>query len=381
MIRTSDKPATPAAWRDAISIMATEEGFETVGFVDTAMMPDIATKLGVFIDAGRHGDMDWLADRQHHRAHPKGLWPEANSVVVLTMNYGPEEDPLSHLNDGKTGVISCYARHKDYHDVIKKKLRRIARWLAETSGEDVKIFVDTAPVPEKPLAQQAGLGWQGKHTNLVSRQAGSWLFIGSIYTTMILPADTPEEDHCGGCTACLAACPTDAFPAPYQLDVRRCISYLTIEHKGPIPVEFRKAMGNRIYGCDDCLAACPWNKFAKAAHEAKLVAREDLLAPRLRDLVSLNDTAFRQFFSGSPIKRIGRDRFVRNTLVAIGNSGDDTFIEQVRSLLDDPSALIRGAAIWALGELMMTDAFKALQAQNLPQEADPDCREEWQRPR
>ena len=381
MTRTSEQPNTPAAWRAAIEQMAMDEGFETCGIVGEATMPYIATELEAFVEAEKHGDMDWLADRQHHRASPQGLWPEAKSVIVLTMNYGPEDDPMSHLNDGEAGVISCYARHKDYHDVIKKKLRRIARWMADTSGEDVKLFVDTAPVPEKPLAQQAGLGWQGKHTNLVSRQAGSWLFIGSIYTTMDLPADTPEQDHCGGCTACLNACPTDAFPAPYQLDARRCISYLTIEHKGPIPVEFRKAMGNRIYGCDDCLAACPWNKFAKVANEAKLIAREDLESPKLQDLITLDDASFRQFFSGSPIKRIGRDRFIRNVLVAIGNSGDSGFIETIRPLLDEPSALVRGSAIWALGQLMEVDAFTALQAQYLPQETDPDCQAEWQRPR
>jgi epoxyqueuosine reductase len=295
--------------------------------------------------------MDWMARHADRRAAPQALWPEVRTVVMLGINYGPAGDPLAILKEPARGGISVYAQGDDYHDVIKPRLKHLGGWLIERAGGDIKVFVDTAPVMEKPLAQAAGLGWQGKHTNLVSRQHGSWLFLGALFTTLELPPDTADEDHCGSCRACLDVCPTDAFPAPYRLDARRCISYLTIEHRGPIPRELRPLLGNRIYGCDDCLAVCPWNKFAQAGREAKLAARSALRAPQLAELARLDDVAFRALFTKSAVKRIGRVRFVRNVLIAIGNSGDAALTGAAEHLLDDPSPLIRGAAIWALGRL------------------------------
>jgi epoxyqueuosine reductase len=295
--------------------------------------------------------MAWLADEAGRRGDPRALWPDVGAVVMLGLNYGPDGDPLASLARRERATISVYARHRDYHDLIKGKLKRIAQRFAVRSGRGVKVFVDTAPLMEKPLAEAAGIGWQGKHTNLVSREFGSWLFLGAILTEVALPPDARETDHCGSCQACLDVCPTKAFPAPYRLDARRCISYLTIEHPGPIPVEFRKAMGNRIYGCDDCLAVCPWNKFAQTTREAKLAARDDLAAPPLAELAALDDAAFRARFSGSPIKRIGRDRFVRNVLIAIGNSDDQNLRPYAEALTADLSPVVREAATWAVAEL------------------------------
>jgi epoxyqueuosine reductase len=331
-----------------------------------------------FIASGGHGEMDWLARDPQRRIDPRTLWSEVRSVIMLGVNYGPDEDPLAVLQARSHGAISVYARGDDYHDVIKKRLKALARWLVAAVPCDVKVFIDTAAVMEKPLSQAAGLGWQGKHTNLVSRGFGSWLFLGAIYTTLELPSDTPEIDHCGSCCACLDSCPTAAFPAPYQLDARRCISYLTIENKGPIPHEFRKALGNRIYGCDDCLAACPWNKFAQAGREAKLAARDALRAPSLAELAGLDDAAFRAVFTKSPVKRIGRHRFIRNVLIAIGNSGDVTLAASAERLLGDPSPLVRGAAIWALAQLLPREALARFAAAALPAEHDESVREEWQ---
>jgi epoxyqueuosine reductase len=320
--------------------------------------------------------MTWMAERAEQRGYPRALWPEARSVIMLGCNYGPDDDPLAILKEPTRGGISVYARGDDYHDVIKPRLKAIARWLVEQAGGEVKVFVDTAPVMEKPLAQAAGIGWQGKHTNLVSRQLGSWLFLGAIFTTLDLPPDEPERDHCGACHACLDVCPTAAFPAPYRLDARRCISYLTIEHKGPIAHELRPLIGNRIYGCDDCLAVCPWNKFAKIGHEMKFHARDALRAPELAALARLDDAAFRSLFAKSPVKRIGRPRFLRNVLIAIGNSGDATLAIEIERLLDDASPLVRGAAVWALRRLdhsRLVDSARTRRAV----ESDSDVVAEW----
>jgi epoxyqueuosine reductase len=333
--------------------------------------------LAQFLAAGQHGDMDWLAATAERRGDPRALWPDVRAIVMLGVNYGPARDPLAILTERERGAISVYAQGDDYHDVIKKRLKTLARWLVATSGGDVKVFVDTAAVMEKPLAASAGLGWQGKHTNLVSRRFGSWLFLGAIFTTLELPADAPEADHCGQCRACLDVCPTAAFPAPYRLDARRCISYLTIEHKGPIPRELRPLMGNRIFGCDDCLAVCPWNKFAQEGRDAKLAARAALQAPRLADLARLDDAAFRALFTKSPVKRTGRDRFVRNVLVAIGNSGDPALAAVAQERLDDASALVRGAAVWALGRLVPKDELAAAAAAHRTAESDPSVADEW----
>jgi epoxyqueuosine reductase len=333
--------------------------------------------LAQFLAEGHHGDMDWLATTAERRGDPRALWPDVRAVVMLGVNYGPARDPLAILAQRGRGAISVYAQGDDYHDVIKQRLKALARWLVAEAGGDVKVFVDTAAVMEKPLAASAGLGWQGKHTNLVSRQFGSWLFLGAIFTTLELAPDAPEADHCGACRACLDVCPTAAFPAPYRLDARRCISYLTIEHKGPIPRELRARMGNRIYGCDDCLAVCPWNKFAQLGHDAKLAARDALTAPRLDDLARLDDAAFRALFAKSPVKRTGRDRFVRNVLIAIGNSGDPALAAAAEARLDDASALVRGAAVWALARLRPRDHVAALAAARAPAETDPQVAEEW----
>jgi epoxyqueuosine reductase len=345
------EPVARDRLREFLETRASQAGFDAVAVARPDAVPEAAERLAAHVAQGRHGSMEWLADTARRRGDPRALWPGTRSVVMLAMNYGPDENPLAVLQMHDRAAISVYARNRDYHDVMKGRLKTLAQQFAARSGHEVKVFVDTAPVMEKPLAAAAGIGWQGKHTNLVSRRHGSWLFLGSIFTSAELAPDAAEEDHCGSCRACLDICPTDAFPAPYQLDARRCISYLTIENKGPIPLEFRQAMGNRIYGCDDCLAVCPWNKFASEASEAKLVARDDLRAPRLADLLGLGDGDFRAMFSGSPIKRIGRDRFIRNVLIAAGNSGDVSLLAPVRALLDDASPLVRGAALWAAGRL------------------------------
>ncbi|HVV92231.1 MAG TPA: tRNA epoxyqueuosine(34) reductase QueG [Hyphomicrobiales bacterium] len=356
---------------------ARAEGFDAVRVTMPDAVPEIAERLGRWLAAGRHGSMGWMAERAVWRSAPGALWPEARSVVMLGLNYGQAGDPLAGLAAKDRGNISVYARGDDYHDLVKGKLKRLGQWLAHQAGADIKVFVDTAPVMEKPLAAAAGLGWQGKHTNLVSRDFGSWLFLGAIFTTAALPADAAETDHCGTCRACLDACPTAAFPSPYQLDARRCISYLTIEHDGPIPHEFRRAIGNRIYGCDDCLAVCPWNKFAAAGHEARLAARAELVSPALADLAALDDAGFRTLFRKSPVKRIGRDRFVRNVMIAVGNSGMPALAAAARDRLADPSPAVRGAAVWALGELLGIDALASVAAIHRPGETDGAICAEW----
>ena len=330
---------------------ALSEGFVSCRICRPWDVPQVPERLQAFLDAGYHGQMGWMAERTHWRGDPAQLWPEARSVIMLAESYTPDTDPMQVVGQPDRGAISVYARNKDYHDLVKKRLKRLARWLIAEAGGEVKVFVDTAPVPEKALGQAAGLGWQGKHTNLVSRDWGNWAFIGSVFTTLELPVDPAGRDNCGSCRSCLEACPTDAFPAPYQLDARRCISYLTIEHKGPIDPELRAQMGNRIYGCDDCLAACPWNKFAVEASDMRYAAREELNAPHLAELAVLDDAAFRAKFSGSPIKRIGRDRFVRNVLYAIGNSGDAGLRPVAANLLDDPDPTVADAAKWAVSRL------------------------------
>ncbi|MCB1496446.1 MAG: tRNA epoxyqueuosine(34) reductase QueG [Bauldia sp.] len=339
-------------------------------------VPETVPRLRQFLDEGLHGDMAWMAETAERRAAPRTLWPAARSVIMLGMNYGPDRDPLSGLGRKDRATISVYARNRDYHDLIKGKLKQVAGRFAARTGAEVKVFVDTAPLMEKPLAAAAGIGWQGKHTNLVSRDFGSWLFLGAILTDCELPADAAEIDHCGSCRACLDICPTAAFPAPYRLDARRCISYLTIENKGPIPREFRAAMGNRIYGCDDCLAVCPWNKFARVTSEAKLAARDDLDGPPLAEFAALDDAAFRARFSGSPVKRIGRDRFVRNVMIAIGNSGMTELRPTAMNLLDDAAPLVRGAAVWALGRLDPA-AAREEKARRIGTETDQQVLEEW----
>ncbi|WP_426124694.1 tRNA epoxyqueuosine(34) reductase QueG [Pararhizobium sp. PWRC1-1] len=352
------------------------KGFDVCRVTLPDSIPQAPERLADFLAEGYHGTMDWMAETADRRADPRVLWSDVRSVVLFGMNYGPDEDPRYILDKLDLGAISVYARNRDYHDVIKGKLKEVATRFAARAGEDVKVFVDTAPVMEKPLAEQAGLGWQGKHTNLVSREFGSWLFLGSLFTTADLSIDTPERDHCGSCRACLDACPTDAFPAPYRIDARRCISYLTIEHKGPIDPTIRPKIGNRIYGCDDCLAACPWNKFAAAASEMKLKARGDLREPPLSFLLTLDDPTFRTFFSGSPVKRIGRDRFVRNCLIAAGNSGETSLIDLCLTLSADPSATVRGMAVWALSRLMAAGDFSSVAARR-QDETDLEVIAEW----
>jgi epoxyqueuosine reductase len=343
----------------AIRDKALALGFDAVGFAPAALAPAARERLERFVAEGQHGDMGWLAERREQRSHPRALWPDARSVICLGVSYAPPDDPLATLAQPARGSVSVYARHRDYHDVVKGMLKHLGQFIASRFAADVKVFVDTAPVMEKPLAARAGLGWQGKHTNLVSRRHGSWLFLGEVYTTLELPPDDPHADRCGSCTRCLRACPTDAFPAPYRLDATRCISYLTIEHAGPIPVEFRAAMGNRIYGCDDCLAVCPWNRFAAATRHAKLQARADLIAPDLAELAGLDDAGFRARFAGSPIKRIGRDRFARNVLIAIGNSKDPNLLPVATNLLDDPNQVVAEAAAWAVARLRSPDTERA----------------------
>ncbi|QFU17556.1 tRNA epoxyqueuosine(34) reductase QueG [Microvirga thermotolerans] len=353
-------------------------GFDSVRIARPDAIPLAPERLRAWLAEGRHGAMEWMAETAERRSDPRTLWPEVRSVILLGLNYGPSGDPLAALGLKDHGAISVYARNRDYHDVIKGKLKEAAGLLAAKGGADVKVFVDTAPVMEKPLAQAAGLGWQGKHTVLVSREFGSWLFLGAIFTTADLPADAPERDRCGSCRRCLDICPTDAFPAPYQLDARRCISYLTIEHKGHIPEDLRRGIGNRIFGCDDCLAVCPWNKFAQTAREARLVQRDDLAALPLDALARLDDPAFRARFAGTPIKRTGRDRFVRNVLIAIGNSGDRRLAEEAERLLDDPSPLVRAMAVWALSRLAPEEIARHASGRRRREE-DGEVRAEWDR--
>ena len=355
---------------------AAAQGFDLCRITRPDSIPKAPERLTTFLSDEHHGTMDWMAETRERRGDPKALWSEVRSIVMFAMNYGPDEDPRGILEKPDKAAISVYARNRDYHDVIKGRLKEIATRFAARAGEDVKVFVDTAPVMEKPLGEAAGIGWQGKHTNLVSRTHGSWLFLGSLFTTADLAFDEAERDYCGSCSACLDACPTAAFPAPYRLDARRCISYLTIEHKGPIAPEFRPLIGNRIYGCDDCLAACPWNKFAASASEMKLKAREDLKEPSIAFLLTLDDPAFRAFFSGSPVKRIGRDRFVRNVLIAAGNSGDRGFVDQCRRLSVDASPTVRGMAIWALKRLMSEAEFAMFAAARAPDD-DAEVENEW----
>ncbi len=335
--------------KEALVARALEEGFVAARVCRPDAVPDVAERLDAFVEAGHHGQMGWMAERMHWRADPAALWPEARSILMLAESYAPEYDPLAVLERPDLGAVSVYAQGRDYHDIVKKRLKRLGRWLIDEAGGQIKVFVDTAPVPEKALGQAAGLGWQGKHTNLVSRDWGNWAFLGSVFTTLELEPDAQEVDHCGSCRACLDVCPTNAFPAPYQLDARRCISYLTIEHKGPIDHDLRTLMGNRIYGCDDCLAVCPWNKFAVAASDMRYLGAVG--APALAELAVLDDAGFRTRFSGSPIKRIGRNRFVRNVLYAIGNSGDPRLISIAQGLCDDPDGAIADAARWAVTQL------------------------------
>ncbi len=365
-----------AALRGELLKRAMAEGFQAMAITAAHLPDETGDQLDQAIAKGWHGDMSWLAETSARRRSPDAMWPEARSAILFALSYAPDLDPMQRLEARSTGVISVYALDRDYHDIIKGKLKRIAQWLSKESGADVKVFVDTAPLMEKPLAEQAGLGWQGKHTNLVSRQLGSWFFLGTILTTFAFDSDAGEVDHCGSCTACLDICPTKAFPQPRTLDARRCISYLTIEHNGHIGLEYRKAIGNRIYGCDDCLAVCPWNKFAGLAHETRLAARADLVAPKLADLLALDDAAFRRFFAGSPVKRIGRTRFIRNCLIAAGNSGDQLLVPIVKRHLADASHLIRAMSVWALRQLL-ADAEVQSMAIAHHGETDRDVRAEW----
>lgn len=369
-------PANSAALEE-IRARAKSLGFDAFGVTTPDARPDLGEKLEAALAAGWHGEMEWLAERSDQRASPAVLWSGVRSVIMLGVNYGPDSDPLETLTQRDRGTISVYARNRDYHDLIKGRLKEVAGLFEARTGAKVKVFVDTAPVMEKPLAEAAGLGWQGKHTVLVSREFGSWLFLGAIFTSAELEADAPHEESCGSCRKCLDVCPTAAFPAPFQLDARRCLSYLNIEHPGPIPLEFRAPMGNRIYGCDDCLAVCPWNKFASVSREAKLAARADLNAPSLADLAALDEAGFRRMFSGSPIKRIGRARFLRNVLIAIGNSGEAALLPAATALLGDADALVRGAAVWAVRRLAAPEAIEALRLDFLQREADVDVRMEW----
>ena len=371
----------PLPLEDAIKAEARALGFAACGIARADAAPEAAGRLRDWLDQGAHGDMLWMEERSHQRGSPASLWPEVKSVIMLGMSYAPLVDPLALAEEGGVGRISVYAQGQDYHDVVKKGLKALARWLVAANPDtNLKVFVDTAPVMEKPLAEAAGIGWQGKHTNLVSREDGSWLLLGAIMTTLDLMPDAPGDTRCGSCDACMAACPTDAFPAPFKLDARRCISYLTIEHKGPIPVEFRQAIGNRIYGCDDCLAVCPWNKFADAAAaNHAFAARAELATPELADLLLLDDAAFRQIFSGSPIKRIGRDKMMRNALISAGNSGLPDLLPRVLALLDDPAPVVRGAAAWALSRLDPA-RFAEEAAARGASESDLDARDEWGHP-
>ena len=367
--------------REAIRDRALSSGFDAVGFAEARLDAEARDGLREFIACGYHGDMGWLAGTEARRGDPRVLWPEARTVVVLGINYAPHQDPLALLGARDRGAVSVYAQGRDYHETLKRRLKDLAYWIEGRWPSGLKLFVDTAPVMEKPLAEQAGLGWQGKHTNLVSRDFGSWLFIGEIYLSLALEPDASETDHCGSCQRCLDVCPTAAFPAPYRLDARRCISYLTIEHKGMIPLELRPLIGNRIYGCDDCLAVCPWNKFARTAREPDFLPREELTAPRLAALAELDDAAFRKLFAATAIKRTGRDRFVRNVLIAIGNAdpGDPDLVAAAERRLDDAAPLVRAAAAWAFSRLAPPARWSAERARRLFSEKDPLVREEWER--
>ncbi|MCZ4279327.1 tRNA epoxyqueuosine(34) reductase QueG [Kiloniella laminariae] len=367
----------PAA---AIREQALSLKFDAVGFSPAEINEQTKENLRTFLARGYHGDMGWMENRLEWRENPTAMWEDAKSIIVLGVNYGPSEPPLANLAYDERGNISVYARNRDYHDFIKKRLKALARWMVENLGCQVKVFVDTAPVLEKVAAAQSGIGWQGKNTHLVSREHGSWLFLGEIYTDLDLKPEQKEEDHCGTCNRCLTVCPTDAFPAPYVLDAKRCISYLTIEYHGHIAREFRAPMGNRIYGCDDCIAVCPWNKFAEPTSEENVYPRIELTAPRLADLAELDDAGFRQIFSGSPVKRIGRDRFIRNVLIGLGNCGDAAITPRITPLLSDPSPYVRAMAVWALGRLQDHKDFSALRHQHLSGETDPDVVEEWKNP-
>jgi epoxyqueuosine reductase len=367
--------------REAIRDRALSSGFDAVGFAEACLDTEARAGLREFLARGYHGDMGWLAGTAARRGDPQALWPEARTVIVLGVNYAPEDDPLALLDAPDRGVVSVYARGRDYHDTLKRRLKALAHWIEAGWPGALKLFVDTAPVMEKPLAERAGIGWQGKHTNLVSRDFGSWLFLGEIYLSLALEPDAAETDHCGSCRRCLDACPTAAFPAPYRLDARRCISYLTIEHKGMIPAELRPLIGNRIYGCDDCLAVCPWNKFARSTREPDFLPRRELTAPRLAALAELDDAAFRTLFAGTAVKRTGRDRFVRNVLIAIGNAdpGDARLLAAAQRCLDDRSPLVRAAAAWAFLRLAPPAQSDAERTCRLAREDDPLVREEWER--
>jgi epoxyqueuosine reductase len=377
MTTSTSETLVPFKAAELIRADALELGFDICRFTGVTEPWPAAGRLAAYVAKGRHGEMAWMEETQGRRSHPRSMWPDARSAILLGTNYGPDHDPLAVLAERTKGAISVYAQGDDYHGLIKGRLKTLAQKVQSRAGGKVKVFVDTAPLMEKPLAERAGLGWQGKHTNLVSREFGSWLFLGSVLTTLELPPDDPEPESCGSCRACLDVCPTNAFPAPFQLDARRCISYLTIELEGPIPREFREALGNRIYGCDDCLAACPWNKFASAAREQRLAAREALRAPSLAELARLDEAGFRKLFAKNPVKRIGRDRFVRNVLYAIGNSGEPALAEAAQRLLDDASPLVRGAAAWALGRLLGEAAFQALRAERFAVETDAGVLAEW----
>lgn len=369
--------------KDRIIARSVQVGFDDIGFTGPGGMTDAAAQLDAFIARGRHGDMAWLQDRAAWRGDPAALWPEARSIIMLATSYAPPVDPLQSLLQADHGAVSVYAARRDYHDVVKGRLKQLAQGLlseARQIGVDaaVKVFVDTAPVMEKPLAAKAGLGWQGKHTNMVSRRHGSWTFLGAIFTTLDLASDEPSPDHCGSCSRCLDICPTGAFPAPYQLDATRCIAYLTVEYQGQIPREFRTAIGNRIFGCDDCLAVCPWNRFASTSQDIRLEMQGDLQLAPLMDLLALDDAGFRRMFASTPVKRLGRDRFLRNVLVAVGNAGQVSMAEQVRLLLRDPAPLVRGMAVWALSRLLSPAEFLAERGRHESAETDAQVLSEWQ---
>ncbi len=366
-----------AELKDLVLRQAAALGFSAVRVTTPDAADDAGRRLAEFLAAGRHGDMDWMAANAERRRSPMRLWPDVRSIIMLGMSYAPAKNPLDALDNPQCGAISVYAQGKDYHDVLKGKLKQLAGHLASSSGADVKVFVDTAPVMEKPLAAAAGIGWQGKNTMLVSREHGSWLFLGAIFTSAELPPDAPETDHCGSCRRCLDVCPTAAFPAPYQLDARRCLAYPSIEHKGHIPVEFRRAMGNRVFGCDDCLAVCPWNKFAAAAREARFAARAETDNPPLAELLALDDAAFRLRFAGTPVKRTGRDRFLRNVLIAAGNSRDRDLLPRIEALLADPSPLVRAMAVWAMRQLTDDGIGDSVRHRHLDREGDINVRAEW----
>lgn len=361
----------------ALQRQALTEGFDLFG-ITSADLPELnKIAFSEFLINNWHGDMLWMEEKKQRRENPSHLWPEAKSVIMLAMNYGPEQNPLPELKKTKNGVLSCYAKGKDYHDIVKKKLKNLARWFVTETGAEVKVFVDTAPVMEKPLAMQAGIGWQGKHTNIVSPKLGSWTFLGAIFTTEAIEIDEPEKDHCGSCRKCLDICPTNAFPKAYQLEATKCISYLTIEHQGMIDRELRSKMGNRIYGCDDCLAICPWNKFAKKAEELRFLARDEIDNPPLKELLKLDDESFRKKFSGTPIKRTGRDRFIRNCLIAAGNSKDQELVQDVQNHLRDENELVRATSVWAMEQLLQKEDFTKLKQTEIVKEKHPLVLSEW----